>query len=318
MISPTDTADVQAVIASQMQDNTQNSTQQAQKTAGQSEPLLWEEIHAIINQHMMSSPRSLQKAPGPSELGTSCVHCLAARLAGWTKQANPAWLPYIGTSVHAQLEKLFTSLSNIDKYHMDYMITDQGKATPRFVTEYRVYVGRLQGSMGGYDVNGSIDLVDYKTHATCDWKITGSNTITSVKAEGASQQYKVQASLYGIGLENENVEVVKSCIYFLPRNSQTLDSAYPVEYAYDRDLGMWALQRAQLLVTFLDMIEREAGVQMRDQWISSLPRDRDHCFNCNIYKDSGLAEEFTDSEIKLPAKYKKLAALIEPTYKPTK
>ena len=172
--------------------------------------------------------------------------------------------------------------------------------------------------MGGYDVNGSIDLVDYKTHATCDWKITGSNTITSVKAEGASQQYKVQAYLYGIGLENENVEVVKSCIYFLPRNSQTLDSAYPVEYAYDRDLGMWALQRAQLLVTFLDMIEREAGVQMRDQWISSLPRDRDHCFNCNIYKDSGLAEEFTDSEIKLPAKYKKLAALIEPTYKPTK
>lgn len=311
MISSTDTDDVQAVIASQMQD----SKQSQQKTVEQSEPLLWDEIHTIINQHIMSSPRSLQKAPGPSELGTSCVHCLAARLAGWTRQANPAWLPYIGTSVHAQLEKLFTSLSNMNEYHL---MVDGDKVFPRFATEYRVHVGRLQGSMGGYDVNGSIDLVDYKTHATCDWKITGSNTITSVKAEGASQQYKVQASLYGIGLENENVEVVKSCIYFLPRNSQTLDSAYPVEYAYDRDLGVWALQRAQLLVTFLDMIEREAGVQMRDQWISSLPRDRDHCFNCNIYKDSGLAEEFTGSEIKLPAKYKKLAALIEPTYKPTK
>ena len=308
-------ADVQAVITSQMQEDKQNKVQQAEKTAGQSEPLLWDEIHAIINQHIMSSPRSLQKAPGPSELGTSCVHCLAARLAGWARQANPAWLPYIGTSVHAQLEKLFTSLSNMNEYHL---MVDGDKVFPRFATEYRVYVGRLQGSMGGYDVNGSIDLVDYKTHATCDWKITGSNTITSVKAEGASQQYKVQASLYGIGLENEGVEVVKSCIYFLPRNSQTLDSAYPVEYAYDRDLGVWALQRAQLLVTFLDMIEREAGVQMRDQWISSLPRDRDRCFNCNIYKDSGLAEEFTDSEIKLPAKYKKLAALIEPTYKPTK
>lgn len=314
MTSLIDTADdVQAVIASQMQDSKQE--QQAQKTAEQSEPLLWDEIHTIINQHMMSSPRSLQKAPGPSELGTSCVHCLAARLAGWTKQANPAWLPYIGTSVHAQLEKLFTSLFNMNEYHL---MVDGDKVFPRFATEYRVHVGRLQGSMGGYDVNGSIDLVDYKTHATCDWKITGSNTITSVKAEGASQQYKVQASLYGIGLENEGVEVVKSCIYFLPRNSQTLDSAYPVEYAYERDLGMWALQRAQLLVTFLDMIEREAGVQMRDQWISSLPRDRDHCFNCNIYKDGGLAEEFTDSDVKLPAKYKKLAALIEPTYKSTK
>lgn len=307
-------ADVQAVLAGQKQDSRQSS----QAPVEESESLLWDEIRSIINRNVMSAPRSLQAAPGPSELGASCVHCLAARLSGWRKTPNPAWLSYIGTAVHAQLERLFTSLSNIDKYHLDYMITDQGLASPRFAAEYRVHVGRLQGLTGGYDVDGSIDLVDYREHATCDWKIVGSNTISRVKAEGPSQQYRVQASLYGIGLENEGVQVDKSCIFFLPRNSQTLDSAYPVEYPYDRNIGIWALQRAQLLVTLLDMIEREAGVQVRDQWISSLPRDRDHCFNCPVYPDGGLVEEFTGGEVTIPDRYKRLIELIEPTYKTDK
>lgn len=307
--------DVQAVLAGQKQDSLQAAQEE---TVEQSDPLLWDEIRPIINRSMVNAPRSRQKAPGPSELGTSCVHCLAARLAGWRKTPNPAWLPYIGTAVHAQLERLFTSLSDGHKYHMDYMITDQGPAYPRFATEYRVHVGHLQGLTGGYDVDGSIDLVDFQTHATCDWKIVGSNTITRVKAEGPSQQYQVQASLYGIGLENEGVQVDRSCIFFLPRNSQTLDSAYPVEYPYDRNIGAWALRRAQLLVTLLDVIECEAGVQVRDQWISSLLRDRDHCFNCVVYPDGGLTQEFTGGEVKLSAKYERLAKLVEPTFKANK
>lgn len=309
----TNNSDVLAVLASQP-----GGQEQKREPVDQAQSLLWDEIRGIINRSMVNAPRSLQAAPGASELGTSCVHCLAARLAGWRKSPNPAWLPYIGTAVHAQLERLFTSLSDTSKYHLDYMITDKGLARPRFATEYRVHVGRLQGLTGGYDINGSIDLVDYQARATCDWKIVGSNTITRVKAEGPSQQYQVQAALYGIGLENEGVEVAKSCIYFLPRNSQTLESAYPVEYAYDRNIGVWALQRAQLLVTLLDMIECEAGVQVRDQWISSLPRDRDHCFNCNVYLGGGLAEEFTGGEVTLPARYERLAELIEPVYKANK
>ena len=97
-------ADVQAVIASQMQDNMQDSTQQAGKTAGQSEPLLWDEIHAIINKHIMSSPRSLQKAPGPSELGTSCVHCLAARLAGMATLYRYLGTRPVGKTIHQSFQ----------------------------------------------------------------------------------------------------------------------------------------------------------------------------------------------------------------------
>lgn len=46
----------------------------------------WTEIRGIIEDHITNQPRSLQKEIGPSELGTDCLHCLAARLAGWEKR----------------------------------------------------------------------------------------------------------------------------------------------------------------------------------------------------------------------------------------
>ena len=49
----------------------------------------WTEIRGIIEDHITNQPRSLQKEIGPSELGTDCLHCLAARLAGWEKRQSP-------------------------------------------------------------------------------------------------------------------------------------------------------------------------------------------------------------------------------------
>ena len=67
----------------------------------------WKEIRLIIEAHIANQPRSLQKEIGPSELGTDCLHCLAARLAGWEKRQSAAWLPFIGTCVHERFEHLF-------------------------------------------------------------------------------------------------------------------------------------------------------------------------------------------------------------------
>ena len=69
----------------------------------------WTEIRGIIEDHITNQPRSLQKEIGPSELGTDCLHCLAARLAGWEKRQSAAWLPFIGTCVHERFEHLFNS-----------------------------------------------------------------------------------------------------------------------------------------------------------------------------------------------------------------
>ena len=90
--------DLQAVMAA----NTPHDNDNPAGTSGE-----WTEIRRIIEQHVLNQPRGLQKEIGPSELGTDCLHCLAARLAGWERHQTVAWLPFIGTCVHARFEQLF-------------------------------------------------------------------------------------------------------------------------------------------------------------------------------------------------------------------
>ena len=41
------------------------------------------DIRTVIEDAITNHPRTLQKQIGPSEVGTPCDHCLAAKLAGW-------------------------------------------------------------------------------------------------------------------------------------------------------------------------------------------------------------------------------------------
>ena len=149
------------------------------------EPRLWPEIRQLIEDDIQNAPRELQREIGPSELGTDCVHCLAAKLAGWPERRSPGWLPFIGTCVHAHFETMFRELNGEPAAQFPYTSEDNVHClAERWRPEYRVTVGRLQGLHGGYDVTGSIDLWDRKTHSTIDWKIVGNTTVTKVKAHG--------------------------------------------------------------------------------------------------------------------------------------
>lgn len=274
---------------------------------------LWPEIRSIIENGIRSQPRELQKEIGPSELGTPCVHCLAARLAGWPQTRNAGWLPFIGTSVHAEFETMFRDLEE------PWEDPTEDTQRMRFLTEQKVTVGRLTNRYGGYDIHGSIDLWDRENHATIDWKIVGNATLANAKANGPSQQYRIQASLYGIGLVNEGERVDRSCIYFLPRTRPSLQDAVPVEWEFDPQPGQWALTRANTLTTFMDLIEQTDGPGIRDAWISRLPRDKDHCFQCGTWPDSGLGPEYAAIEQRapiptVPDKWVQLIPLIEPEY----
>ena len=187
---------------------------------------------------------------------------------------------------------------------------------PLYCTEYTVTVGRLNGLTGGYDIKGSIDLWDVAEGATIDWKYVNDNsTLKLAKAHGPSQTYRVQASLYGIGLRNEGVDVRLSCIYFLPRNSQTLNDAYPWEREFDEKPGMWALSRANLLANLLDVIELADGPKMRDSWIRRLPHSTGHCFDCNTWPDSTTLPEFDEQAWpEVPDQWLQLMDLLEPEY----
>ncbi|MDY4677605.1 MAG: hypothetical protein SO360_01895 [Bifidobacterium tsurumiense] len=278
----------------------------------QNEPIvqLWPEIRSHIEATISSNPRGKQVEIGPSELGTDCLHCLAAKLGGWPQSKAPAWLPFIGTSVHAQFEQAFRQIGTEE--------TDDG--WPRFETEKRVEISQINGIFGSLPVHGSIDLYDRKTGSTVDWKIVGNTTLKTVKAAGPSQQYRVQASLYGLGVENAGLPMERCCIYFLPRTSVSLDDAFTWESEWDPQIGKWALARAQLLVSFMDTIELTDGLEVRDQWISSLPKTQTHCFNCGTWPDDNLGEFSILNKPKhdiVPDKWKQLTQLLEPTYKPT-
>lgn len=302
------TDDILAVANAQRQ-----TTQEPQTSDTDRDSDLWPEIRRIIETRMSSQPRDLQREIGPSELGTSCVHCLAAKLAGWPERRRPAWLPFIGTCVHARFEQWFQESE--ETVFTGPAPEDERR---RFVPEMRVTVGHLQGLHAGYDVQGSIDLYDRKTGSTIDWKIVGNTTLTKVKAHGPSQQYRVQASLYGIGLKNRGEAVRCSRIYFLPRNKAGLNDALPWQAGFDPKPGLWALARAQLLVNLMDCIEQAEGPEVRDSWIKQLPAaGPDGCFQCKgrVWPDMGQLPEFDERPWPdVPDRWLRLIPLIDPEY----
>lgn len=267
-------------------------------------PRIWPEILALIETGLRNQPRGLQKEIGPSELGTDSLHTLAAKLAGWPQRHGPSWLPFVGTAVHSRFEHYFPTLNK------------EGEE-PRFETERRVTVGRLNGLAGGYDVTGSIDLYDHRNAATIDWKIVGPTTLRQVKAHGVSQQYRVQASLYGTGLHREHLPIRTSCIYFLPRNAVSLNDAIAWEADWDPRPGRWALARAQLLVNIMDLIEESDGTRVRDAWIHQLPESPTHDFNDGAWPDDNPLDLATGEQPSVPGKWTRFIPLIEPTYKQT-
>ena len=286
------------------------ATQNETKPVEEPQPQLWPEIRTIIETSIRNQPRSQQVEIGPSELGTDSLHTLAAKLAGWPQQGQQAaWLPYIGTAVHAQFEKLFPTLNKTG--------FDPDHDNTRFETEKAVTSGQLNGLYGGYKIGGHIDLYDRQTATTVDWKIVGSTTLRNVKAHGISQQYAVQASLYGLGLQNMDDPIKRSAIYFLPRNSISLNDAIPWEQDWDPKPGQWALARAQLLVNLMDVIEQADGPEVRDAWISLLPESPTHDFSDHTWPDDGALSELNDPPATVPDKWRALIPLLEPTYHPT-
>jgi hypothetical protein len=223
--------------------------------------------HAITHQ-----PRSLQTTIGPSELGTPCDHCLAARLAGWEKTDNGVpWLPYIGTAMHAQLEAVFVQQeADRNAVHTTGL---------RYLTEAKVMVGHV----GGHEVWGSTDLLDLVVGMTVDWKLVGAATLRSAKAHGPSTTYRVQADLYAKGWNDAGYRVDHVAIAFLPRNAVSLDDAIWWTAPHDRGRAEAALARADAITTNLAILAGlgEAAVAA---WIGGQARDRG-CHDCARYPD---------------------------------
>lgn len=221
-------------------------------------------LHEITNQ-----PRSLQKRIGPSEIGTPCDHCLAAKLAGWqpTQQGIP-WASTVGTAIHSLLE--------------DFVWNHQlGQEPPyRYYTEQTVTVGQI----GGQDITGSIDLLDVAVGATVDYKCVAKTSLQKYKREGPSQTYRVQAHLYAKGANAAGIKTDTVSICFLPRASNNFYERHWWSEPYNPQIAEDALARANQLHTNLTALET-ISTQTRDTWISGLPRAKG-CWDCPRMPDA--------------------------------
>ncbi|MDN5670060.1 MAG: hypothetical protein L0G87_16870 [Renibacterium salmoninarum] len=235
------------------------------KAAGQ-------ELRALIEHSILNQPRSRQKTIGPSEIGTDCDHCLAAKLAGWesTEQGVP-WLPFVGTAVHAALEEMV----------IQYEANRNAPNTTgrRYLTEARTMVGVIDGT----EIWGSTDLVDLAAGVTFDYKIVGATTLRTAKA-GPSNVYRVQQHLYAKGWNDAGHRIDHVAIAYLPRNSVVLSDAVWWNEPYDRSIAQNALDRANGFAVNVRAL-RSISEAAADEYIRALPRAKS-CRDCTRFPDA--------------------------------
>jgi hypothetical protein len=190
------------------------------------------ELRDILIGYDASRPRSMQVRLGPSELGTPCQQQIARKLAGAPRRPTtaPMWAPWQGTAVHAEMEKV-----------LEFWNSSAGRA--RWLAEDDLAIDA--------EIRGHGDAYDTDTDTVVDWKHVGTTALKALRAakragkpprEQISQEYRVQAHLYGIGHERKSRPVKHVRLVLLARSWQYDDSDEWTE-AYDPAVAFWAVDR---------------------------------------------------------------------------
>ncbi|QBI96041.1 Cas4 family exonuclease [Mycobacterium phage MissDaisy] len=188
------------------------------------------DLKDVLRQHSMNTPRNMQKALGPSEVGHQCARRLAAGLLE-LERINPEGDPlpsWVGTAAHARFEQAI-ELDNLriireaaedaaanGEYATKRCTFHDGQPIGRWLSERRVTV------RGG--LAGTCDLFDTWTNTVIDLKFPGSTKCAEYKKYGPSPEYRAQAHLYGRGYRNEGFHVERVAIWFIPRGGLLANS----------------------------------------------------------------------------------------------
>lgn len=116
------------------------------------------EMRDVFITHDANSPRSLQTAIGPSEIGVSCDRALAHRVAGTPRRddVRVPWAPILGTAIHA--------------YVADMLRAENTRMSrQRWVVEERVWMTE--------EISGSCDAYDDDNNMVIDWKGLSLDTV---------------------------------------------------------------------------------------------------------------------------------------------
>lgn len=202
--------------------------------------------------------RSKQQQIGISEVGSDCRKCVARKLALVYKKPEGSWYPFIGTAVHDALERGFAERWP-DEYKLENRLD---------VHEYKDL--KLGGSCDMAYLTDGILIVN-------DWKIVGERKLREAGNGKISEQYRIQAMLYGFGWKKKGHEVTHVALSFLPRD-KPLEDAQVVMMRYDEQIALDALQA---LNDLMDMAELMGW----DKVIEKQPK-ASFCFDCKKYEQN--------------------------------
>jgi hypothetical protein len=202
------------------------------------------ELRQVLIDFEANRPRSMQKELGPSELGTPCQQQIARKLAGAPRRpiTEPTWAPFQGTAVHASME-------DVVAFWNGQLGRDRWLAEDRLVVVGAV--PDVEGNPYLPSVEGNGDAFDTDHHMVVDWKHVGTTALKSLRAakragkpprDQVSQEYRVQAHLYGMGHANKGRRVEHVRLVLLARSWQYDDSDEWTE-AYNPAIAQWAVER---------------------------------------------------------------------------
>lgn len=254
-------------------------------------PLTSADLLTVIRHTAANTPRTLQRAIGPSGVGMPCQRRLALELLEATIHNTTAdtWPSTIGTAVHAWLAAAFTA---------DNATRVATGRPPRWLVEQRVTVRT--------GLDGSCDLYDLETHTVVDWKVLGAKSLSSKRRDAhPGDQYRAQAHLYGMGWVNAGLPVAAVAVVCLPR-SGILRDTWVWSEPYDPAVARAALDRMDQVLVGMDVAE---GAGLLGDFMRALARDTTHCDWCPFYRPDpagdptdGCAGPFEDPDFRAPAR----------------
>lgn len=179
-------------------------------------------VEDLIYNKYRNTPRHLQVALGPSEIGEPCTRRLAYNLMHHTEYRDGDPLPSIvGTAAHTWMEKA--------------------------CHEFNVAAGRViwipEGTVNvDKDLDGHSDAYNVDLETVFDWKFPGPSRLAKYKREGIGNQYRVQLHGYGRGWIRKGFVVRRVACICLPRGGFLKDAYYDVE-TFDDNVVSVALDR---------------------------------------------------------------------------
>lgn len=190
---------------------------------------------------------------GASEIGTPCSRRLAYKLLAVdpVNTDTDSWPAIVGTSVHTYLERAF-------------------KKNPDYMTEVKVVLEPW--------TKGTADLVHLPSKTVIDHKVVGATALKTAKANGISDQYRVQLNMYATGLRLMDIEIDNIAVMFWSRSGMMRD-AFSITEPFDEALVEQSLARFDAI---------KAMTEMGTAALPLIPTTPTHCVYCPYFFPLGI------------------------------